>query len=59
MHPRTAITRPVATWVVAPALLGGFSNFYSPAIPIAADPWTFAATAHLYQAAKFAARADI
>ena len=34
---------------------GEFSNFAPLAAPIAAGPWTFATSEHLYQAAKFAA----
>ena len=34
---------------------GAFSNFAPLAVPIAAGPWTFATSEHLYQAAKFAA----
>ena len=33
---------------------GAFSNFAPLAAPIAAGPWTFATSEHLYQAAKFA-----
>ena len=32
---------------------GAFSNFQPLAAPIAAGPWTFASTEHLYQTAKF------
>ena len=34
---------------------GAFSNFAPLAAPIAAGPWTFVTSEHLYQAAKFAA----
>ena len=34
---------------------GDFSNFAPLAAPIAAGPWTFATSEHLYQAAKFGA----
>ena len=36
-----------------------FSNFQLLAVPIAAGPWTFTTSEHLYQAAKFRARPDI
>ncbi len=38
---------------------GAFSNFQPLAVPIAAGPWTFATSEHLYQAAKFAAAPDV
>ena len=37
---------------------GGFSNFAPLAVPIAAGPWTFSTSEHLYQAAKFGADID-
>ena len=41
------------------AAWGAFSNFQPLAVPIAAGPWTFPTSGHLYQAAKFGARPDI
>ena len=41
------------------AAWGAFSNFAPLAAPIAAGPWTFATSEHLYQAAKFAAAPDV
>ena len=41
------------------AAWGAFSNFQPLAVPIAAGPWTFPTSEHLYQAAKFGARPDI
>ena len=41
------------------AAWGEFSNFAPLAAPIAAGPWTFATSEHLYQAAKFAAAPDV
>ena len=38
---------------------GAFSNFQPLAVPIAAGPWTFATSEHVYQACKFPARPDI
>ena len=38
---------------------GELSNFLPLAVPIAAGPWTFAASENLYQACKFGARPDI
>ena len=37
------------------AAWGAFSNFAPLAAPIAAGPWTFSTSEHLYQAAKFGA----
>ena len=41
------------------AAWGEFSNFAPLAAPIAAGPWTFPTSEHLYQAAKFAAAPDV
>ena len=41
------------------AAWGEFSNFFPLAVPIAAGPWTFVTTEHLYQACKFPARPDV
>ena len=38
---------------------GAFSNFQPLAVPIAAGPWTFATSEHVYQACKFPARPDL
>ena len=38
---------------------GEFSNFAPLAAPIAAGPWTFSTSEHLYQAAKFAIAPDM
>ena len=38
---------------------GAFSNFAPLAAPIAAGPWTFASSEHLYQAAKFGPSPDV
>ena len=38
---------------------GEFSNFQPLAVPLAAGPWTFPTSEHLYQAAKFAAAPEI
>ena len=38
---------------------GAFSNFQPLAVPIAAGPWAFPTSEHLYQAAKFAAAPDV
>ena len=38
---------------------GAFSNFQPLPAPIAAGPWTFAASESLYQACKFAGRPDV
>ena len=38
---------------------GEFSNFAPLAAPIAAGPWTFPTSEHLYQAAKFGAAPDV
>ena len=38
---------------------GEFSNFAPLAVPIAAGPWTFATSEHLYQAAKFGAAPEV
>ena len=38
---------------------GAFSNFQPLATPIAAGPWTFASTEHLYQSAKFGPSPDV
>ena len=38
---------------------GAFSNFQPLPVPIAAGPWTFAASESLYQACKFAVRPDV
>ncbi len=41
------------------AAWGEFSNFAPLAAPIAAGPWTFPTSEHLYQAAKFGAAPDV
>ena len=41
------------------AAWGAFSNFQPLTVPIAAGPWTFATSEHVYQACKFPARPDI
>ena len=41
------------------AAWGAFSNFQPLTVPIAAGPWTFSTSEHLYQAAKFAAAPDV
>ena len=38
---------------------GEFSNFQPLAVPIAAGPWSFPTSEHLYQAAKFAAAPEV
>ena len=38
---------------------GAFSNFQPLAVPIAAGPWAFPTSEHLYQAAKFGAAPDV
>jgi len=38
---------------------GEFSNFFPLAVPIAAGPWTFVTSEHLYQACKFPGRPDV
>ena len=38
---------------------GAFSNFAPLLAPIAAGPWSFATSEHLYQAAKFAAAPEV
>ena len=38
---------------------GAFSNFQPLAVPIAAGPWTFATSEHVYQACKFPTRPDL
>ena len=38
---------------------GEFSNFAPLAVPIAAGPWAFPTSEHLYQAAKFGAAPDV
>ncbi len=38
---------------------GEFSNFAPLAVPIAAGPWTFATSEHLYQATKFAVAPEV
>ena len=38
---------------------GAYSNFQPLPLPIAAGPWSFKSSEHLYQAAKFASRQDI
>ena len=38
---------------------GAFSNFAPLAAPIAAGPWTFVTSEHLYQAAKFGAAPEV
>ena len=41
------------------AAWGAFSNFQPLAIQIAAGPWTFPTSEHVYQACKFPARPDV
>ena len=41
------------------AAWGELSNFFPLAVPIAAGPWAFATSEHLYQACKFPARPNI
>ena len=60
-RPQCASTRETkfAAFVSAAAAWGAFSNFQPLPVPIAAGPWTFAASESLYQACKFAVRPDV